>query len=269
MTTPTGLRWVYPRVCGGTTITLNIRGRSERSIPACAGEPVLSHLRGRVGRVYPRVCGGTTSVGFLLELAAGLSPRVRGNQETRLPDSATDRSIPACAGEPSTRESPPPLPWVYPRVCGGTPVGFHGGVHVHGLSPRVRGNHAPHRRSVLHPGSIPACAGEPSPVGVGGPEAVGLSPRVRGNPLCGFLDYPPERSIPACAGEPSCPRGASHGRGVYPRVCGGTFTAVQSAEALQGLSPRVRGNLLEMEPLFLVGRSIPACAGEPRQASET
>ena len=70
---------VYPRVCGGTTITLRIAGiipglsprvrgnryaavvnaGQERSIPACAGEPAVIIDFVLSTRVYPRVCGGT------------------------------------------------------------------------------------------------------------------------------------------------------------------------------------------------------------------
>ena len=74
-----GLRWVYPRVCGGTVpnvllgvddrgLSPRVRGNRHRrfallaflgSIPACAGEPgsPVIHVQGHM--VYPRVCGGT------------------------------------------------------------------------------------------------------------------------------------------------------------------------------------------------------------------
>ena len=92
--------WVYPRVCGGTCENhghpFNVRGLSPRvrgnppcrpasrisagSIPACAGEPRRCFGTSRQSRVYPRVCGGTPSEGQRQGLAAGLSPRVRGNR---------------------------------------------------------------------------------------------------------------------------------------------------------------------------------------------
>ncbi len=72
---------VYPRVCGGTTVTLyrgardwglspRVRGnqakelrnrRRSGSIPACAGEPASVYFHWIIFRVYPRVCGGTRS----------------------------------------------------------------------------------------------------------------------------------------------------------------------------------------------------------------
>ena len=146
--------------------------------------------------VYPRVCGGTYSnPGHRYN--KGLSPRVRGNrtQEHGWPDCQGSipacagepptypsaqiyvvRSIPACAGEPAGLRAPTchrvyprvcggtavpvqPADKVYPRVCGGTPFSILSSGQW-GLSPRVRGNQQPPPR---RNGSIPACAGEPTP----------------------------------------------------------------------------------------------------------
>ena len=71
------------------------------------------------------------------------------------------------------------------------------------------------------------------------------------------------RSIPACAGEPRGCERRRRGRGVYPRVCGGTTAFPAAAGAGQGLSPRVRGNHLDGVHDRLELGSIPACAGEP------
>ena len=111
---------VYPRVCGGTTIspapriTLEglsprVRGnpeqrqrhqRKKRSIPACAGEPQRPRSPGIRFSVYPRVCGGTLPRCSAKSRLYGLSPRVRGNPLTRCRWNCGPRSIPACAGEP-------------------------------------------------------------------------------------------------------------------------------------------------------------------------
>ena len=56
--------------------------------------------------------------------------------------------------------------------------------------------------------------------------ARGLSPRVRGNRVRRSRGYCYERSIPACAGEPAPSRALLLLRGVYPRVCGGTLSAI-------------------------------------------
>ena len=168
-------------------------------------------------------------------------------------------------------------------MCGGTLTGSLNEGVGKGLSPRVRGNRRAGGGRRSGAGSIPACAGEPPAIGlllesirvyprVCGGTAIhrcrrramsGLSPRVRGNPTRPNHDPDRERSIPACAGEPPAAGPRLRGRGVYPRVCGGTVTRFGASVGASGLSPRVRGNRewASAEP-DLEG-SIPACAGEP------
>ena len=94
---------VYPRVGGGTVLVhlgkpfqngLSPRGRGNqlrprlleavlRSIPAWAGEPSSPRRWPSWRRVYPRVGGGTSPPSSSGRLAAGLSPRGRGNQPTQ------------------------------------------------------------------------------------------------------------------------------------------------------------------------------------------
>ena len=172
---------VYPRVCGGTSgmpastaiskgLSPRVRGNPHddhhdrprpRSIPACAGEPVITIPICPQVSVYPRVCGGTGTACAAGVPDKGLSPRVRGNPARNCLAHWRSGSIPACAGEPASKSL---MTWrqrVYPRVCGGTefipPVGPGG----RGLSPRVRGNPPAWRYPPSARGSIPACAGEP------------------------------------------------------------------------------------------------------------
>ena len=172
---------VYPRVCGGTAgagmgkpraagLSPRVRGnrlsrvgimRRGGSIPACAGEPKSGHSMTSAPRVYPRVCGGTPASLRDAMLAAGLSPRVRGNLLAVVAPPGVCGSIPACAGEPLSFHIRKSVCRVYPRVCGGTDGGVQVGVALGGLSPRVRGNHARLRVPVRLSRSIPACAGEP------------------------------------------------------------------------------------------------------------
>ena len=72
----------------------------ERSIPACAGEPLAPLLLELSKRVYPRVCGGTATQMSAKNWLMGLSPRVRGNLQDSLVPIILLGSIPACAGEP-------------------------------------------------------------------------------------------------------------------------------------------------------------------------
>ena len=192
------------------------------SIPACAGEPARNWCERWQEEVYPRVCGGTGRSVRPTCACRGLSPRVRGNRQAGTVDMNELGSIPACAGEPGSSSLPFQSLRVYPRVCGGTREVVNLRFRENGLSPRVRGNRQ--RPEPPHPqlGSIPACAGEPPPLGLrrrtssvyprvcGGTSRAspkptscsGLSPRVRGNQEDADGRIWVTRSIPACAGEP-------------------------------------------------------------------
>ena len=127
-------------------------------------------------------------------------------------------------------------------MCGGTCHRLGATYPVHDLSPRVRGNLLAPASLPGRIWSIPACAGEP------------------------YVDDTRNgvaRSIPACAGEPRGRRRMLETLQVYPRVCGGTQFASAPVPAVQGLSPRVRGNRRRCCLTALRLRSIPACAGEP------
>ena len=262
-------------------------GDGVGSIPACAGEPRRSGTGSAIPRVYPRVCGGTCSRTWPSTICPGLSPRVRGNLFAYLAQHDLPGSIPACAGEPTMNWPACPCARVYPRVCGGTLMGMRITALNGGLSPRVRGNLLDFPQTKSPARSIPACAGEPSnparpadtgrvyPRVCGGTVATwismsiaqGLSPRVRGNPVPGAHWLPNHRSIPACAGEPSRPAACHPPGRVYPRVCGGTALQNGGNLFLIGLSPRVRGNRPVSAVKTAIGRSIPACAGEPASQS--
>ncbi len=253
------------------------------TIPACAGEPGPFCVQTCCLRDYPRVCGGTIPAISTKKREWGLSPRVRGNRLANRLKAFALGTIPACAGEPRRPRRLEGRQWDYPRVCGGTRICRSSAESLTGLSPRVRGNQHQHWNDSKIPGTIPACAGEPLPVGsacqprgdyprvCGGTSIplalmvrdVGLSPRVRGNPIirrsmarcCG--------TIPACAGEPN--PNQSPGRSIrdYPCVCGGTSGRPGAAPTITGLSPRVRGNRRTKTINSRRCGTIPACAGEP------
>ena len=262
-------------------------GQHSGSIPAYAGEPLGRAYTHPRCAVYPRVCGGTVYVRLRIAKADGLSPRMRGNQGYDFYEVRSNRSIPAYAGEPNTKNFSAKPGWVYPRVCGGTGHCQRCGALVSGLSPRMRGNRVLRQTVVTYSGSIPAYAGEPRalveligyepvyPRVCGGTPFIsrtasagrGLSPRMRGNPPA----YPKSNgitgSIPAYAGEPHYHTAGVDLGQVYPRVCGGTSYTATSILISSGLSPRMRGNRQGgLIPTRRIG-SIPAYAGEPQTAA--
>ncbi len=262
--TTRAMRWVYPRVGGGTCLAilqgtvvvgLSPRGRGNLrmfgidnqapgSIPAWAGEPVEASCREQRIRVYPRVGGGTPNVSAKFLKNRGLSPRGRGNHRSCQVPTKTSGSIPAWAGEPRSSDFASALFRVYPRVGGGTGRSTNLTFPPRGLSPRGRGNLRFAAMVAISERSIPAWAGEPaaSPAAaipmwvyprVGGGthrtriargSSAGLSPRGRGNRSIRIKARGRKGSIPAWAGEP-LPGGPRHQLGqVYPRVGGGTTT---------------------------------------------
>ena len=92
----------------------------------------------------------------------------------------------------------------------------------------------------------------------------GLSPRVRGNLVLESAGSGTMRSIPACAGEPRLDDVSHDEPEVYPRVCGGTNFGVFLIHLVQGLSPRVRGNLVDCGDSPNVSRVYPRVCGGTR-----
>ena len=274
----------------GNLLLFSSQNQYSGSIPAGAGEPELLAVGAQYQWVYPRGCGGTIRAKSRPIHAWGLSPRVRGNPCEGRDSRPRRRSIPAGAGEPCFFFMPAPRFRVYPRGCGGTRLSSLMIAAGTGLSPRVRGNHAPFSRFRRCPRSIPAGAGEPPggprraaaqevyPRGCGGTRrsthlcssAWGLSPRVRGNPHHRLRHANRDRSIPAGAGEPHGRHRSYSPARVYPRGCGGTSSSFLAKTSTRGLSPRVRGNLSFLPSARSISGSIPAGAGEPlRRAGQS
>ena len=198
---------------------------------------------------------------------------------------ASKGSIPAWAGETRGCGRSDRSPRVYPRVGGGNPVAVASAAAGVGLSPRGRGKLGGQRALGGVVWSIPAWAGETSPipslharlrvyprVGGGnlrngnGPNVVaGLSPRGRGKHMWEAHCPPHVGSIPAWAGETRSAAERRSSGEVYPRVGGGNTYSATAVNGLQGLSPRGRGKPEEMLANPEIERSIPAWAGETRK----
>ncbi len=130
----------HPRVGGGTRanrcppITIvgpSPRGRGnrapggerapvDRAIPAWAGEPRHGGVGEACATGHPRVGGGTGRRTSPEQIAAGPSPRGRGNPCERGADQGAGGAIPAWAGEPRHRIRPVGDFGGHPRVGGGT-----------------------------------------------------------------------------------------------------------------------------------------------------
>ena len=294
---------VHPRVCGesepGSEVRQPEQGPSPRvrgihapgapaylplgSIPACAGNPAHPQLQSEAKRVHPRVCGESHPMHREPSPGEGPSPRVRG-----IPGCDGERgrgvgSIPACAGNPAPTPRTLRSPGVHPRVCGESSRPSPGRPSRRGPSPRVRGIHVRRERDQVASGSIPACAGNPSPrmpastaiwvhPRVCGESPVesgdrvymsGPSPRVRGILLRTVPCLTHLGSIPACAGNPSTGRARGRTWRVHPRVCGESALPDAVDDLARGPSPRVRGILPADRRRSTSARSIPACAGNP------
>ena len=144
----------------GKPPTISTLTRSERSIPAWAGETVRRALRRDSRWVYPRVGGGNIPEITLFLRDGGLSPRGRGKRLALRPARCPRRSIPAWAGETILRARRHPFGAVYPRVGGGNSILQYEKGSCAGLSPRGRGKPLPYALNLVEPRSIPAWAGE-------------------------------------------------------------------------------------------------------------
>ncbi len=159
---------------------------------------------------------------------------------------------------------------VDPRVCGGGCSTARSRMVSWGRSPRVRGRPTGDQSlEVLH-GSIPACAGEASGSGIK-VTCPQVDPRVCGGGWRGRLLKRRSRdirkgSIPACAREATNSAVTNSRMRVDPRVCGGGSSPRRAPMTCIGRSPRVRGRPGKITPCHTDAGSIPACAGEAKQA---
>ena len=195
--------------------------------------------------------------------SSGRSPRARGSLDRLLVLIVEVGSIPACAGEPRARGTCAARCGVDPRVRGGAALPMYSSIFEKGRSPRARGSLASLVEQLVHPGSIPACAGEPIGMQTLG-EDRRVDPRVRGGATgSGSVYGAGQGSIPACAGEPSLALRRLCGMGVDPRVRGGAADEPVVGSDHEGRSPRARGSPPDHHPLPVCNGSIPACTGEP------
>ena len=191
-------------------------------------------------------------------LAAGSSPRVRGTSFWTSWYYATNRFIPACAGNMQVDgDAVKFLPSVHPRVCGEHLYDLQPCVACSvGSSPRVRGTCLGAEQSTGLRRFIPACAGNISSQFRPIPSLGGSSPRVRGT----YLDRVLSRSSPRSAGNMA--RATALALARFIPACAGNIAYRQSASGRPPVHPRVCGEHDTDGPYWCGGRRfIPACAG--------
>ncbi len=197
-------------------------------------------------------------------------------------------SIPAAAGDGVPLDLFGGRCRVYPRWCGGRSPRTPSWGSRTGLSPLVRGTGLAGCSEGRRAGSIPAGAGDGWSCARSSPRCrvyprwcggrwfggrvlrsvMGLSPLVRGteSPVqpAGSLDG----SIPAGAGDGERPPAQKGSGGVYPRWCGGRVRGSRALAKFSGLSPLVRGTVLDPRMTHAARGSIPAGAGDGRLRAE-
>ena len=191
-----------------------------------------------------------------------------------------------------TRRTHDPVPWpyaVHPRGCGEHYLRSRSAFASGGSSPRVRGTPAGERQQASGRRFIPAGAGNTSksfwrtfsdavhPRGCGEHSvrwrmiswSSGSSPRVRGTRRRQAAGSRARRFIPAGAGNTRGSKPHQFKRTVHPRGCGEHILCEAERLLVGGSSPRVRGTLLVQLKSLVIGRFIPAGAGNtlPRRGS--
>ena len=169
---------VYPRVCGGTGSSFASFSDQRR---ARRRRINLYRSRGRAYSPYSRhtvtipkitdtareyIVSITVSVSFVVSLFAYTYtwPDMGSRASPRSGSRASPRSGSRASTRARTRaRARTRTCTVYPRVCGGTNDGAPPRMAMAGLSPRVRGNLSHLSPADRRTGSIPACAGEPTP----------------------------------------------------------------------------------------------------------
>ena len=179
---PPRRRPVHPRGCGEhSMLSTHARRQCFGSSPRVRGTQWLSSNAVVTLPVHPRGCGEhSTWIRSIRCIMIGSSPRVRGTPSTPLSVTASDRFIPAGAGNTTRHSSFRHSTPVHPRGCG-----------EHGFDQANKTARIP-----VHPRGC----GEHSPVPGAQCRDLGSSPRVRGTPAYRMRDSSLDRFIPAGAG---------------------------------------------------------------------
>ena len=143
----------------GTPDLRNALGRNNRFIPACAGNAkVADFFRLRMS-VHPRMRGERLPNRGQVPPGAGSSPHARGTRRPCSQSAASERFIPACAGNADTCWRSAFSSAVHPRMRGERVLVAGFALLPVGSSPHARGTHVCLGRCGDGLRFIPACAG--------------------------------------------------------------------------------------------------------------
>ena len=252
-----------------------------RFIPAGAGNTHAPRIEPVCVSVHPRGCGEHLCSASLRLLAIGSSPRVRGTPQPCGNQLVLQRFIPAGAGNTPAGHRRRRVQSVHPRGCGEHSAIVSTAVRPIGSSPRVRGTPwgppaMPAIRRFIPAGAgntaSPAPRARQRPVHPRGCGEHGLyryavlsdggsSPRVRGTHQQNRRPVARLRFIPAGAGNTLTSPRSLMPLAVHPRGCGEHNNKPTRRRDYGGSSPRVRGTLDPADVEALIGRFIPAGAG--------
>ena len=138
----------------------------RRIIPAHAGQTLSVCLAAVAASDHPRACGANDAGGAGVAALHGSSPRMRGKLIIVVPVHATQRIIPAHAGQTRRPGSSLPVWPDHPRACGANFGTNWAGSVSPGSSPRMRGKLSCCARCVRPSRIIPAHAGQTKANGI-------------------------------------------------------------------------------------------------------
>ena len=235
-----------------------------------------------VSKDHPRACGANDPNAEYLGADNGSSPRVRGKRLVCRVCLPCRRIIPARAGQTRAICLIRLSAMDHPRACGANAAIRRSRMIPSGSSPRVRGKPVAIVGRCRSIRIIPARAGQTpktlnsAPSSTDHPRACGAnrfrlfcvrsfygsSPRVRGKPVQESYVSVKNRIIPARAGQTAARLERKPPASDHPRACGANYCSAPRKSNQHGSSPRVRGKLAWMCLRRLLGRIIPARAGQ-------
>ena len=203
------------------------------------------------------------------ESVYGSSPHARGTRVAIRVDIASQRFIPACAGNAPICLSALMTVAVHPRMRGERPTRCNNGKAIPGSSPHARGTLQECHRGIQGVRFIPACAGN-APRRLDALTVLPVHPRMRGErPWLTTTPSENGRFIPACAGNAELILSAMMIITVHPRMRGDREDVTPPPLRKGGSSPHARGTPRYRSADRGVGRFIPACAGNAAPCCES